>query len=134
MAKKGRRSGLDAFGGDLWGMTVLESDGTFQHLDVLRIGGTDEVTTGLNVVDHGFDDLLSATRGRSPGPCAECRACPAFDACGGGYLPHRFDGVDYDRPSVHCDALFSLVAHAHAWLRRVTPAELWTESTGPRRS
>lgn len=123
----GLRSGLDAFGGDLWGMAVIESDGTFQLLDVMRIHGLSEVATGLDIVDNTIDDYLERTKGQQPQACGTCKACPFFDVCGGGYLPHRYDGVDYDRPSVHCPALYALIAHIRQYVHRVTPAEMWTE-------
>lgn len=121
----GVRSGLDAFGGNLWGMLVVESDGSYQLLDVLRLGGYEEVSTSLNVAQHSFDDYLSETEGVFPEASATCQACPVFEVCGGGYLPHRFDGVDYDRPSVYCNVLYGLIAHIYNYLRRVTPELMW---------
>jgi uncharacterized protein len=121
----GARSGLDAFGGQLWGMMVIESDGTYQLLDVLRIGGADQVTTGLTLAEHTMADYLARTKDIFPEPSATCRACRHFTACGGGYLPHRFDGHDYDRPSIHCAAIYGLLDHIQAYLHRVTPPELW---------
>lgn len=120
----GLRSTLDAFGGNLWGMAVIESDGSYQLLDVLRIHGLGEVATGLRLVDDSIDAFLDDTR-EQPEACGECKACPFFKVCGGGYLPHRYDGRGYDRPSVHCPALFGLIAHIHEHVRRVTPAEMW---------
>jgi uncharacterized protein len=32
-----------------------------------------------------------------------------MNACGGGYLPHRFSKTNgYDNPSVYCDDLYSM--------------------------
>lgn len=122
----GLRSGLDAFGGDLWGMLVVESDGSYQFLDVMRIHGLDEVATGMNLVEHSLDEYMQRTQGKLPGACETCRACPVFKVCGGGYLPHRYDGESYDRPSVYCDVLYDLIAHIHQYLQGVTPPEMWT--------
>lgn len=121
----GVRSRLDAFGGNLWGMLVVESDGSYQLLDVLRLGGQEQVATALNLAHHSFDDFLAKTEDQFPGPSDTCRACPVFQVCGGGYLPHRFDGVDYDRPSVYCDVLYGLIAHIYNYLRQVTPQTFW---------
>lgn len=121
----GLRSGLDAFGGQLWGMMVIESDGSYQLLDVLRLGGADQVTTGLTLAEHDMNDYLEATKDLFPEPSATCQSCRYFTACGGGYLPHRYDGRDYDRPSIHCDAITGLLDHISAYLRAVTPAEMW---------
>lgn len=124
----GLRSGLDAFGGNLWGMMVIESDGSYQLLDVLRIGGAEQVQTGLTLAEHSMADYLDHTRDLFPEPSATCQQCPYFRVCGGGYLPHRFNGHDYDRPSVHCDALFAIIGHIHGYLRTVTPPEMWRET------
>ena len=127
----GLRSGLDAFGGDLWGMLVVESDGSYQLLDVLRIHGVEQVETGLDLVRHSLDDYLQHTRGQTPPASATCKACPIFNVCGGGYLPHRYDGHDYDRPSIYCSVLYDLIAHIHTYLRGVTPPEMWQPIVSP---
>jgi len=121
----GMRSGLDAFGGDLWGMLVVESDGSYQLLDVLRIHGVGEVATGLALEQHTLDDYLGDTVQRFPEACATCKACPIYRVCGGGYLPHRYDGKGYDRPSVYCGVLYDLIAHIQSYLQRVTPSDIW---------
>jgi uncharacterized protein len=121
----GLRSNLDAFGANLSGMLVVESDGSYQLLDVLRIGGETEVATPLNLATHTFQEYLEHTAGSFPEPCDSCKNCAVFKVCGGGYLPHRFNGVDYDRPSVHCDALYQLIAHIYRHLRGVTPDSMW---------
>lgn len=126
----GLRSGLDAFGGNLWGMMVVESDGSYQLLDVLRIGGEDEVATNLNLASHSFNDYLDKTKDIFPDACDTCQTCPVFSVCGGGYLPHRFDGQDYDRPSIHCSVLYSLIAHIYKQMRQVTPPALWQPASG----
>ncbi len=121
----GRKSALDAFGADLSTISVLESDGSYQLLDVLRICGEDATRTPLHIEQHSFADFLAATAGTLPKPCARCLTCAAFNACGGGYLPHRFDGVSYDNPSYFCDVLFGLHRHILTHLAKVTPPELW---------
>lgn len=122
----GRRPSLDAFGGDISGMAVIESDGTLQLDDVLRLCGTDIAATGLDVDRHSFADFIDYANTvldvSTPAPCQSCRA---FGSCGGGYLPHRWDGVDFDRPSVHCATLLGLYDHIHRYLRTVTPRSMW---------
>jgi uncharacterized protein len=121
----GLHSGLDAFGGELWGMLVVESDGSYQHLDVMRINGEGEVTTGMSLVEHTLDEYLAKTKGAAPEACQTCKDCPVFRVCGGGYAPHRFDGESYDNPSVYCDVLYALIAHIDDYLRNVTPTDIW---------
>jgi uncharacterized protein len=42
-------------------------------------------------------------------PSQKCQQCKFMNACGGGYLPHRFSRKNgYDNPSVYCDDLYSM--------------------------
>jgi uncharacterized protein len=38
-----------------------------------------------------------------------------MNACGGGYLPHRFSSKNgYDNPSVYCDDLYAMFEHVQS--------------------
>lgn len=130
----GSHSGLDAFGGELWGMIVVESDGSYQHVDVMRINGLEEADTGLNLADCSLDSYLDQTKGTIPEACDTCKSCSAFSVCGGGYMPHRFDGNSYDNPSVYCEVLFNLIAYINSYLENVTPPQMWTPIETPVRA
>jgi uncharacterized protein len=40
-----------------------------------------------------------------------------MNACGGGYLPHRFSKVNgYDNPSVYCDDLYAMFENMQSGL------------------
>jgi uncharacterized protein len=121
----GRPSQVDAFGGDLSNAMVVESDGSYQLVDVLHTCGEDQVVTPLHLDGHRIEDFRRHALAVIPPACAACKACPVFGACGGGYLPHRFDGEGYDNPSVYCDVLYPLITHIRSYLRSVTPARMW---------
>ncbi len=109
MGLMGVRPHLDAFGGDLHGICVVESNGGIGVVDTIRICGGRFATDTLDIFQHSLD-----THGPHFGlaelqePCATCTACPHFAACRGGYLPHRFDGLSFDNPSMHCGTLYAL--------------------------
>lgn len=117
---------LDALGGDLRRLCVVETNGAIGLSDTVRMcGGAyaedlfDIRTSDLGAPGRHFEvEKLQA-------PCDTCRSCPAFRACGGGYLPHRFDGVGFANPSIYCDALFKLVCRIQGRLREDVPDELW---------
>jgi len=47
----------------------------------------------------------------------KCRQCKFMNACGGGYLPHRFSRNNgYDNPSVYCDGLYATYQHIQSVL------------------
>lgn len=112
----GRRSELDAFGGSVAPIVVVESDGSYRLLDVLAICAIDAGRTGLDVSTHTLQDFVDHAGTRYPVVCDTCRICPAFAACGGGYAPHRFDGLSYNNPSFYCEVLLGLYQHVRAFL------------------
>jgi uncharacterized protein len=121
----GRRSTLDAFGGDLWPIVVVESDGSYRLLDVLAICEEGVTRTNLHVTTDPLSAYLDYTRSYYPPPSATCRDCEAFSACGGGYLAHRFDGHTYDNPSFYCEVLLGMYHHIRARLEQTIDATTW---------
>jgi uncharacterized protein len=120
---------LDALGGDLRLLCVVESDGSIGVSDVTRICGGEYSDDVLNIFDHSLDVHASRYRVLEvQQPCATCRRCPYLASCGGGYLPHRFDGATFDNPSIYCDALYALSERMVEVLRADLPAHLWSSS------
>ena len=110
--------GTDSFGNPPIRYLIIESDGTIQPLDVLRACDPGLIDTKLNIAQHGFDDLHLGPKqfhelyeNGSP-PCQTCQACPEFNICGGGYLPHRFSKANgFDNPSAWCEDIKAIVSH-----------------------
>jgi uncharacterized protein len=132
----GSQTRLDSLGGDLRRLCVVESDGSIGVNDVARLCGGEYSQDVLNIFDHPLD--LHAGRYRLEEVqrvCATCEACPYLAACGGGYLPHRFDGVGFDNPSLYCGALYALSERMMQALHDDLPAAAWipagTESALP---
>jgi uncharacterized protein len=124
----GKKTPLDSFGGDLRGLCVVESDGSIGVNDVMRICGGDFSHDKLNIFEHRLDEHVDAYRiAQIQKVCAECRECPYLDSCGGGYLPHRFDGIGFANPSYFCDALFALSERMQHALQADLPPAAWTE-------
>ena len=95
-------------------LCTVMTDGTVEAHDVLRIAGDGFTSTRFNIFDHAIDEVRNeprwkAARDASINLCAKCRQCKFMNACGGGYLPHRFSKENgYDNPSVYCDDLYSM--------------------------
>ena len=113
--------GTDSFGNGPMPYLIIESDGAIQPLDVLRAIKPELIETNLNVLQHGFDDLHQGPAlfhklvEHGPTPCDTCTACPEFQVCGGGYLPHRYSEENgFDNPSAWCEDIKKLVAHLRA--------------------
>jgi uncharacterized protein len=123
----GDRSPLDSLGGELRSLCVVESDGSIAVNDVTRICGGDFAHDVLNVFAHPLDAHADAYRiAEVQEVCGQCKECPYLRSCGGGYLPHRFDGAGFANPSLYCDALYALSARMEQVLREDLPRKAWT--------
>jgi uncharacterized protein len=103
---------------------VIETDGSLEQTDALKVAFPGAAATGYNVFDHGLDDVL-----RDPGafgsltPFDElspiCQSCPVVSTCGGGLYPHRYrPDSGFANPSIYCADLKKLIYHIDARLRR----------------
>ena len=109
--------GIDDLGGGRNGAIVIESDGTIEPVDVLKICGDRFTKTHFNVADSDIADACQSeliriylAGGRML--CKKCQQCPIKAVCGGGYLPHRYSVVNgFDNPSVYCHNLMKLIIY-----------------------
>lgn len=125
----GGRVQLDALGGDLLLLCVVESDGSIGVSDVTRICGGDFATDVIDIFSHRLDARGGAYEvARIQTPCATCQSCEFLASCGGGYLPHRFDGQSFANPSIYCDALYALSERMAGVLERELPEEMWNRA------
>lgn len=94
---------------------VVETDGTVERTDALKVAYDRAPATGYSVHEHSLDDVLrhpavAAGMAGLAALSATCRACPIVSACGGGLFPHRFrSGTGFDNPSVYCRDLGRLI-------------------------
>ena len=95
-------------------LCTIMTDGSVEAHDVLRIAGDGFTHTKFNIFEHPIDEVRTeprwkAARDASIDLCEKCRQCKFMNACGGGYLPHRFSRKNgYDNPSVYCDDLYAM--------------------------
>jgi uncharacterized protein len=98
-------------------MVVIETDGSIEQADTLKIAFDGAPATGLNVARDPFDAALElptvAARQIGQGALsAKCRACPVRRVCGGGLYAHRYRaGTGFANPSVYCPDLMALIGH-----------------------
>jgi len=103
-------------------LCTVMTDGSVEAHDVLRIAGDGVTRTTFNIFEHAIDDVRNepqwkAAREASINLCEKCRRCEFKEACGGGYLPHRFSKENgYDNPSVYCDDLYATFEHIRSAL------------------
>jgi uncharacterized protein len=101
-------------------MVVIETDGTIEQVDTLKVAFDGAPETGLHL-KHGELDaalLLPQIAARQIGVralSAQCRACRVHRVCGGGLYAHRYrEGTGFANPSVYCPDLMRLIDHVRA--------------------
>lgn len=125
-SKIGIKPNLDALGGDFSCMSVIESDGSIGCHDVMRINGGIFSDDFMNISEYplgvhvDFYDIKNIQKLSST-----CLKCKHLNSCGGGYLPHRYDGTSFNNPSYYCDALYSFFEHVEKKLIEIVPKEMW---------
>jgi uncharacterized protein len=116
-------------------LCTVMTDGSVEAHDVLRIAGDGFTQTKFNIFEHPIDAVRNeprwkAARDASINLCETCRQCKFMNACGGGYLPHRFSKTNgYDNPSVYCRDLYSMFEN----MQSVLESHLYVSKPGGER-
>ena len=114
----GQQSGTDFFGfGDV-SLLGIETDGTYHDLDVLKITKEGQSHLGMNIISHSILEASLSPKVHLhrkllsfDGLCNTCKECPVVEVCGGGSVPHRFNGEDFDNPTIYCQEMLTLIPH-----------------------
>ena len=120
----GGASDTEAVGLGIPAMVTVESDGTIEGSDGLKVTAPSGGATGMNVFAHSFDDVIhdpavAASRLGFAGLGGCCQECSIVAICGGGLHAHRFSTEDgFSRPSIYCRDLFALVTWIHTRVER----------------
>jgi uncharacterized protein len=101
-------------------LAVIETDGSIEQSDSLKVAYEGAPETGLDVFRNSLDDVLghhlfrqrqSGVGGLGP----TCTRCPLLSVCGGGLFAHRYaSGTGFRNPSVYCADLTALILHIQA--------------------
>jgi uncharacterized protein len=114
---RGGESRTEALGLGPTGLVVIESDGSYEQVDSLKVAFEGAPATGMNVFSHSLDMVarhpgIAAREQGLAGLCRTCQECPVVSSCGGGLYTHRYrDGRGFDNPSVYCADLLALITH-----------------------
>jgi uncharacterized protein len=122
----GGASSTEALGLEPVQMVVIETDGSYEQADSLKVAFDGAPATGLDVFTHSLDAVLEhpGVAARQHGLSdlsADCQRCPVVSSCGGGMYAHRFkSGSGFDNRSVYCADLLKLIRHVSARLPHLT--------------
>jgi uncharacterized protein len=125
-------SRVESVGLDPVDYLTVETDGSLEQADALKMVADGIAATGLDVFAHTFTDALAheGIRARQLGLDAladTCRSCPIVKICGGGLYAHRYRNRDgFRNPTVYCADQRRLITHIRdrvaADVRRLTSA------------
>ena len=119
----GGTSGTESLGLAPSDVAVIETDGTIEQADSIKVAYDGAPVTGLDVFRHPLDAAAAhpGIRARQQGIAGlstVCRQCPVVDSCGGGLYAHRYrSGSGFANPSVYCADLEKIITHVRARLR-----------------
>ncbi|MEV4107729.1 FxsB family cyclophane-forming radical SAM/SPASM peptide maturase [Nonomuraea sp. NPDC049695] len=113
---RGEASLSEAVGLEPSTMIVIDTDGSYELVDSLKVAYDGAPATGYDVFQHALDEVAAhpgvlARQGGLESLSATCRECPIVTSCGGGLYTHRFRAGSFDNPSVYCADLFKLITH-----------------------
>jgi uncharacterized protein len=104
-------------------LVVVETDGTIEQADSIKVAYDGAPATGLNVFSHDLNaaaahPAIKARQQGIAGLSATCRQCPVVSSCGGGLYAHRYrSGNGFENPSVYCADLEKIITHVRGRLR-----------------
>ncbi len=116
-AAAGGPSWTAAIGLDPVDLLVIETDGSFEEPDSLKVAYHGAPGTDLDVFRHTVDQVAARPRfvarmGGLATLSAPCRACSVVRICGGGLYAHRYRATSgFDNPSVYCEDLKAFIGY-----------------------
>ncbi len=129
-AASGGPSFTEALGTDPANLLVIDTDGSWEQADSLKIAFDGAPATNRSVFRHSVDQAarhpaVAAGQQGVAALCPTCRACSVVRICGGGLYAHRYrassplGGADrrpglnqFSNPSVYCADLKALIRQA----------------------
>ncbi len=125
---------LDALGPGRNEVLVIETDGSIEPVDVLKVCEDGITRTSLNVRDDSLDEafadpMISLYYLSNERLCGLCEHCLVKEVCAGGYLPHRYRRRNgFDNPSVYCRDLMKLIIGIQNWVVANLPGDIRFEA------
>jgi uncharacterized protein len=110
-------------------LAVIETDGSYEQVDSLKMAFDGAPATGMNVFGHSLDVVvqhpgITARQQGLAGLCRTCQECPVVTSCGGGLYTHRYRAATgFANPSVYCADLLKLITHIRDCLPRATTGQ-----------
>jgi uncharacterized protein len=111
----GGKTQIDVLGNPRYEYVFVETDGTIEGLDVLKICGGKLASTRLHILRDDFAAIAETSplhrqvMFEGLALPTGCQACPERSTCAGGYLPHRYSlERGFDNRTIWCQDMLRL--------------------------
>jgi uncharacterized protein len=121
---RGEASRTEALGLSASDLVVIETDGSFEQADSIKVAYEGAPQTGMDIFRHTLDEAathpaIQARQRGLAGLCSTCQECPVVTSCGGGLYAHRYrSGSGFANTSVFCADLLKLITYVRSRLNR----------------
>jgi len=128
----GLASNTDSFGfGDV-SLLMIETDGSYHDLDVLKITSDGITSLGTTLEESSIRNIVASSSQIQnhrklltyEGLSLQCQTCSVVDICGGGSIPHRYAEDGFTHPTVYCHEMLTLINHARNRLQHQLDLEV----------
>jgi uncharacterized protein len=130
----GINKGSEIFGKGVNDTLVIETNGSIETVDSLKICGNGFTRTNFNVLYDELDviykksELAKLYYNGHDNLCQKCNSCPIETVCGGGYLGHRYSNDNFfDNPTIYCNEIVKLVCHIQNAILKNIPVNIVKE-------
>lgn len=110
----GGRASSEMMGDGPLDLVVVETDGSLELADSLKVSYDGAAATSLDVFDDSFAGAEAHPAFRTPELPPVCTTCPLAAVCGGGLYAHRYrrgPGDPFAHPTVYCADMAALIGH-----------------------
>lgn len=120
----------EIFGKGYNDVLVVETNGSIETVDTLKICGDSFTKTVFNVKKNELGDIYEGSKlaglyyNAHFELCNQCKNCPVENVCGGGFLGHRYSTEkEFDNPSVYCKEIIKIISHIQNKVIEAMPEE-----------
>jgi uncharacterized protein len=118
---------------------VIETDGSIETVDTLKICGDGFTKTNFNVLNDELSLIFEKSQiaqlfyNSHDNLCDICSNCVLESVCGGGFLGHRFSDInEFDNPSIYCKEIVEIICHIqNKLLNELSPDMIKTSGIEP---
>ena len=121
----------EIFGKGYNDVLTIETDGSIETVDTLRICGNNFNKTNFNVLKDELStiyensEIASLYYNAHNSLCETCLNCPIESICGGGFLGHRYSNEKkFDNPSIYCKEIIILISHIQNEMIKNMPEDI----------